>query len=61
MRTYIIIDRLGSRHATIKANTNLEAIEIYLGCKVSRDNSTIVSAIDKEDLEAYKKNIKRLK
>lgn len=60
MTTYIIIDRLGMRHATIKASTNFEATEKYLGKDAIKSAFTNVFAIAEVDLKLFKKQIKNL-
>ena len=61
MRTYIIIDRLGMQHATVKAYTPFRATELYLGEKPTTSAFTNVFAIDTEDLELFKQQINNLK
>ena len=60
MMPYVIIDRLGMQHATIKANSNFEATMKYLDNAQSRNAYTNVFAIHKEDLDMFKKNIEKL-
>ena len=55
MRTYIIIDRLGMRHATIKAYTSIEALSIY-GIN-TKEMFTNLFAIDADDSITFKNNI----
>ena len=60
MNTYIIIDRLGMNHATIKASTNFEATKIYLDNSKHRSSYTNVFAIALTDLDLFKKQVNNL-
>lgn len=64
METFIILDQLGARHGTIKANNRIDAILIYRGgidFGGDRDNLfTTVFAVLKDDVDTFKHNIARL-
>ena len=56
MKTFIIVDELGFRHATIEAESKQKALEIYF------NNMPIVKhilhlAIEKSDVKQFKVNI----
>jgi hypothetical protein len=61
MTEYIIIDSLGARHAIIKAKFQLEALEIYFGFKPTEAGLVTHFAINKDELDEFKKNIKNIK
>ena len=57
MKTYYIIDSLGVRHATIKANSDIEAINIYKE-GMPKFIEYIVIAVRPEEISLLIKNIK---
>ena len=56
MKTYYIIDSLGVRHATIKANSDIEAINIYKE-GMPKFIEYIVIAVRPEEISLLIKNI----
>lgn len=62
--TYIIFDIMGSRKGTVKSNSRVNALKTYCGPGKSFDNmitSGLIFAIDKADLETFKKQINLIK
>lgn len=59
MKTYYIIDSLGVRHAIIKANSDIEAINIYKKEMPSYVENIILAVRDKE-LKYLIDNLKKL-
>ena len=58
---FIIIDSLGGRKGTIKAETRFKALEIYLGFIPSIEVALQYKVIHENVKEIFKKNIKNLK
>jgi hypothetical protein len=59
MRTFYIIDSLGARHATIKAKSEFEAVEIY--CEGFNDQMRSgVLAIEESQIKTTIKNLTNL-
>lgn len=57
MKTYFIIDNLGVRHATIKANSDIEALNIYLK-DMPQYTECYVIAVRDEELPLLIQNLK---
>jgi len=56
METYIIIDKLGGRHATIKANSRVSAQNTYIGSFVGLIGGVFAITINQYELiTTYKK------
>lgn len=58
MTTFIIIDELGQRHATIKAETRAKAFEVYFKDAPWLE-SFYLFAIDKDQVINFKTNINK--
>ncbi len=61
MKAYIIIDEFGGRHATITANTKKEALDIYFDMIPINPSILQHLAIEKKDLELFKRNVNALR
>jgi hypothetical protein len=59
MKTYYIIDSLGVRHATIKANSDIEAINIYKE-GMPQFIEYIIMAVRQEEIKYLIENLKKL-
>ena len=59
MKTYYIIDSLGVRHAIIKANSDIEAINIYKK-DMPKYVEDIILAVRDEELKYLIDNLKKL-
>jgi hypothetical protein len=59
MKTYYIIDSLGVRHATIKANSDIEAINIYKK-DMPQFIEYIILAVRQEEIKYLIENLKTL-
>lgn len=59
MKTYYIIDSLGVRHATIKANSDIEAINIYKK-DMPQFIEYIIIAVRPEEVKYLIENLKTL-
>ena len=59
MKTYYIIDSLGVRHAIIKANSDIEAINIYKK-DMPMYVEDIILAVRQEEIKYLIKNLKTL-
>ncbi len=59
MKTYYIIDSLGVRHAIIKANSDIEAINIYKE-GMPQFIEYIIMAVRQEEIKYLIENLKTL-
>lgn len=59
MKTYYIIDSLGVRHAIIKANSDIEAINIYKE-GMPQFIEYIIMAVRQEEIKYLIENLKKL-
>jgi hypothetical protein len=59
MKTYYIIDSLGVRHAIIKANSDIEAINIYKE-GMPQFIEYIIMAVRQEEIKCLIENLKTL-
>jgi hypothetical protein len=59
MKTYYIIDSLGVRHAIIKANSDIEAINIYKE-GMPQFIEYIIMAVRPEEIKCLIENLKTL-